>query len=56
MSFRISSALWDYIHHYASFPQTAVSLQQMIRFGQTPSQGTLLVPYEFERVFVAYLF
>jgi hypothetical protein len=22
MSFRISSALWDRIHHYASFPQT----------------------------------
>jgi len=49
MSFRISSALWDYIHHYASFPQTAVSLQQMIRFGQTPSQGTLYAGSQFLR-------
>ncbi|KAI0739225.1 alpha-ketoacid dehydrogenase kinase [Daedaleopsis nitida] len=40
--FRISSSLWERIHHYASFPQTGVSLQQMVLFGQNPSQGTLL--------------
>ncbi|OSC97374.1 alpha-ketoacid dehydrogenase kinase N-terminal domain-containing protein [Trametes coccinea BRFM310] len=40
--FRISSGLWERIHHYASFPQTGVSLQQMVLFGQNPSQGTLL--------------
>ncbi|KAF8992734.1 mitochondrial pyruvate dehydrogenase [Cyathus striatus] len=40
--FRISPALWDKIHHFASFPQNCVSLQQMVRFGQNPSPGTLL--------------
>ncbi|OWZ36265.1 hypothetical protein LQV05_006392 [Cryptococcus neoformans] len=45
--FRISSALWDKIHHFASFPQTGVSLQQMILFGQNPSQGTLLKASQF---------
>jgi len=45
--FRISSALWDKIHHFASFPQTGVSLQQMALFGQNPSQGTLLKGSQF---------
>jgi len=46
-SFRSSSALWDKIHHFASFPQTGVSLQQMVQFGQNPSQGTLLRASQF---------
>ncbi|KAI0269085.1 mitochondrial branched-chain alpha-ketoacid dehydrogenase kinase-domain-containing protein [Russula aff. rugulosa BPL654] len=49
-SFRISSALWDKIHHFASFPQTGgefVSLQQMVQFGQNPGQGTLLRASQF---------
>lgn len=45
--FKISPALWDRIHHFASFPQTGVSLQQMILFGQNPSQGTLLKASQF---------
>ncbi|KAJ9116658.1 hypothetical protein QFC20_000591 [Naganishia adeliensis] len=45
--FRISPALWDKIHHYSSFPQTGVSLQQMVLFGQNPSQGTLLKASQF---------
>ncbi|KAF9443025.1 mitochondrial pyruvate dehydrogenase [Macrolepiota fuliginosa MF-IS2] len=45
--FRISPALWDKIHHFASFPQTGVSLQQMVLFGQNPSQGTLLKASQF---------
>ncbi|KAF8518362.1 mitochondrial pyruvate dehydrogenase [Hysterangium stoloniferum] len=45
--FRISSALWDKVHHFASFPQTGVSLQQMALFGQNPSQGTLLKGSQF---------
>lgn len=45
--FRITSALWDKIHHFASFPQTGVSLQQMALFGQNPSQGTLLKGSQF---------
>ncbi|PPQ90656.1 hypothetical protein CVT25_004708 [Psilocybe cyanescens] len=40
--FRITPAIWDKIHHFGSFPQTGVSLQQMVLFGQNPSQGTLL--------------
>ncbi|KAG2133089.1 mitochondrial branched-chain alpha-ketoacid dehydrogenase kinase-domain-containing protein [Suillus cothurnatus] len=46
-AFRISPALWDKIHHFASFPQTGVSLQQMVLFGQHPSQGTLLKASQF---------
>ncbi|KAI9633879.1 mitochondrial branched-chain alpha-ketoacid dehydrogenase kinase-domain-containing protein [Dioszegia hungarica] len=45
--FKISSALWDRINHFASFPQTGVSLQQMVLFGQHPSQGTLLKASQF---------
>ncbi|KZV99663.1 alpha-ketoacid dehydrogenase kinase [Exidia glandulosa HHB12029] len=46
-AFRISPALWDKIHHFASFPQTGVSLQQMVLFGQNPSQGTLFKASQF---------
>jgi pyruvate dehydrogenase kinase 2/3/4 len=45
--FKITPSLWDKIHHFASFPQTGVSLQQMILFGQNPSQGTLLKASQF---------
>ncbi|KAL5514735.1 hypothetical protein ACEPAG_2051 [Sanghuangporus baumii] len=45
--FRISAALWDRIHHFASFPQAGVSLQQMVLFGQNPSQGTLFKGSQF---------
>ncbi|KAJ1310845.1 hypothetical protein OPQ81_009363 [Rhizoctonia solani] len=45
--FRISSQLWDRIHHFAAFPQTGVSLQQMALFGKNPSQGTLLKASQF---------
>jgi len=43
----MSAALWDRIHHFASFPQTGVSLQQMVLFGQNPSQGTLFKASQF---------
>ncbi|GJJ14850.1 hypothetical protein Clacol_009118 [Clathrus columnatus] len=45
--FRITNALWDKVLHFASFPQTGVSLQQMALFGQNPSQGTLLKGSQF---------
>lgn len=45
--FRIGPSLWNKIHHFASFPQTGVSLQQMVLFGQNPSQGTLLKASQF---------
>ncbi|KAK1230135.1 [Pyruvate dehydrogenase (acetyl-transferring)] kinase isozyme 2 [Marasmius sp. AFHP31] len=47
VGFRITSALWDKIHHFASFPQTGVSLQQMVLFGHNPGQGTLLKASQF---------
>ncbi|KAI0761094.1 mitochondrial branched-chain alpha-ketoacid dehydrogenase kinase-domain-containing protein [Irpex lacteus] len=43
MSFRISKSLWDKIHHFASF----LRLEQMVLFGQNPSQGTLLKASQF---------
>jgi len=47
MSFKITPGLWDKIRHFASFQQTGVSLQQMVLFGQNPSQGTLLRASQF---------
>jgi pyruvate dehydrogenase kinase 2/3/4 len=35
------------LSHYASFPQTGVSLRQMVMFGQNPSQGTLFRASQF---------
>lgn len=43
----LNSALKKKIAHYASFPQSGVSLRQMVQFGQNPSQGTLLRASEF---------
>jgi len=43
----LNSSLKQKIGHYASFPQTGVSLRQMVQFGQNPSQGTLLRASEF---------
>ncbi|KIO26039.1 hypothetical protein M407DRAFT_243854 [Tulasnella calospora MUT 4182] len=45
--FRITPQLWERIHHYAAFPPTGVSLQQMIRFGQNSTPGTLLKGSQF---------
>lgn len=42
MLFKISETLSSKISYFASFPQTGVSLRQMVEFGRTPSQGTLL--------------
>ncbi|MBW0472685.1 hypothetical protein O181_012400 [Austropuccinia psidii MF-1] len=42
-----SHALKDKISYFASFPQTGVSLRQMVMFGQNPSAGTLLRASEF---------
>ncbi|KAM0748315.1 pyruvate dehydrogenase kinase [Meredithblackwellia eburnea MCA 4105] len=47
MVYNINPALWKQLHHYSTFPQTGVSLRQMVRFGQNPSQGTLLRASQF---------
>ncbi|PIA16843.1 kinase isozyme 4 mitochondrial precursor [Coemansia reversa NRRL 1564] len=43
----ISKELANRIAHFARFPQTGVSLRQMVEFGQNPSQGTLLRAAQF---------
>ncbi|ORY92449.1 mitochondrial branched-chain alpha-ketoacid dehydrogenase kinase-domain-containing protein [Leucosporidium creatinivorum] len=45
--YQINPALWKQILHYSTFPQTGVSLRQMVMFGQNPSQGTLLRASQF---------
>ncbi|GAA5928176.1 PDK/BCKDK family protein kinase [Sporobolomyces koalae] len=47
MVFSFTDALRRQIAHYATFPQTGVSLRQMVMFGQNPSQGTLLRASQF---------
>ncbi|CAG8682683.1 9466_t:CDS:10 [Dentiscutata erythropus] len=47
MAYTITPQLRDKINHFARFPQTGVSLRQMVMFGQTPSQGTLLRATQF---------
>jgi pyruvate dehydrogenase kinase 2/3/4 len=39
MSWKKRAQLMDTIRHYASFPATGVSLQQMVQFGEKPSTG-----------------
>ncbi|KAJ2401416.1 [Pyruvate dehydrogenase (acetyl-transferring)] kinase isozyme 2 [Coemansia sp. RSA 2559] len=43
----ITKELASRIAHFARFPQTGVSLRQMVEFGQHPSQGTLLRASQF---------
>jgi pyruvate dehydrogenase kinase 2/3/4 len=39
MSWKRSEKLMNTIGHYAGFPATGVSLQQMVQFGEKPSTG-----------------
>ena len=60
-NFRITAELSRQVAHYASFPQTGVSLRQMVLFGQSPcapiargiangaAEGTLLRASQFLR-------
>ncbi|KAJ2162090.1 [Pyruvate dehydrogenase (acetyl-transferring)] kinase isozyme 2 [Coemansia sp. RSA 552] len=43
----VTKELASRIAHFARFPQTGVSLRQMVEFGQNPSQGTLLRAAQF---------
>ncbi|RIA95267.1 mitochondrial branched-chain alpha-ketoacid dehydrogenase kinase-domain-containing protein [Glomus cerebriforme] len=47
MAYRITPQVYEKIKHFARFPQTGVSLRQMVMFGQNPSQGTLLRASQF---------
>ncbi|KAN0063694.1 [Pyruvate dehydrogenase (acetyl-transferring)] kinase isozyme 2 [Thecaphora frezii] len=42
MSYKISQRLWSQLHHFATFPQTGISLRQMVQFGRNPNPGTIL--------------
>ncbi|KAK0554568.1 [Pyruvate dehydrogenase (acetyl-transferring)] kinase isozyme 2 [Tilletia horrida] len=39
--YSISQKVWGQLHHFASFPQTGISLRQMVQFGKNPTPGTL---------------
>ncbi|KAI8071870.1 hypothetical protein BDF21DRAFT_344126 [Thamnidium elegans] len=45
--FNLTPQLYDKIKYFARFPQTGVSLRQMVLFGQKPSQGTLFKASQF---------
>ncbi|OZJ02337.1 hypothetical protein BZG36_04592 [Bifiguratus adelaidae] len=45
--FRLTPKLYEKIKYFAEFPQTGVSLHQMVMFGQTPTQGTLFKASQF---------
>ncbi|KAJ8657901.1 hypothetical protein O0I10_006429 [Lichtheimia ornata] len=45
--FQITPQLFEKIKHFARFPQTGVSLRQMVMFGQRPSPGTLFKASQF---------
>ncbi|KAI8145966.1 mitochondrial branched-chain alpha-ketoacid dehydrogenase kinase-domain-containing protein [Fennellomyces sp. T-0311] len=45
--FEITPQLFEKIRHFARFPQTGVSLRQMVMFGQRPSAGTLFKASQF---------
>lgn len=47
MAYKITPQMYEKIKHFARFPQTGVSLRQMVMFGQNPSQGTLLKATQF---------
>lgn len=39
MTWRASKELMAQVHHFAAFPQTSVSLQQMVQFGKSPESN-----------------
>ncbi|KAL0072962.1 hypothetical protein F4703DRAFT_1867245 [Phycomyces blakesleeanus] len=45
--FKITPKLHEKIQHFARFPQTGVSLRQMVLFGQKPSQASLFKASQF---------
>ncbi|KAI9316809.1 hypothetical protein BX666DRAFT_1858750 [Dichotomocladium elegans] len=47
MAFQITPLLYEKIKHFAKFPQTAVSLRQMVMFGPKPSKGTMFKASQF---------
>ncbi|KAI9220069.1 alpha-ketoacid dehydrogenase kinase N-terminal domain-containing protein [Blastocladiella britannica] len=46
---RLPEPVWDKIRHFARYPQTSVSLRQMVEFGPRPTPGTMLKATQFLR-------
>ncbi|KNE73180.1 hypothetical protein AMAG_17372 [Allomyces macrogynus ATCC 38327] len=49
MAARLPEALYDKIKFFAKFPQTSVSLRQMVEFGTKPTVGTMFKATQFLR-------
>jgi hypothetical protein len=43
MTWRAGERLMGQIHHFAAFPQTSVSLQQMVQFGMVVEGNHMLI-------------
>lgn len=41
-AYTISQRTWSQLHHFASFPQTGISLAQMVAFGSNRNPGTIM--------------
>ena len=46
-AYRITEKLWSKLNRFATFPQTGVSLRQMVQFGRNPNSGTMLIASSF---------
>ncbi|KAI9184527.1 [Pyruvate dehydrogenase (acetyl-transferring)] kinase isozyme 2 [Blastocladiella emersonii ATCC 22665] len=46
---RLPDTVWDKIRFFAKYPQTSVSLRQMVEFGPRPSPGTMFKATQFLR-------
>lgn len=46
-SWKLTNALRENIYKYASFPQTSVSIRQMVQFGPSPSPGSIFLASQF---------
>lgn len=44
---KLTEALRESIYRYAGFPQTSVSIRQMVQFGPSPSPGSLFLASQF---------
>jgi len=47
MASKLPAWAFEKIKYFSKFPQTSVSLRQMVEFGQKPSQGTILKATQF---------
>ena len=46
-AYQITQKLWKQLNRFASYPQTGVSLRQMVQFGRQANQGTVFLAASF---------